>query len=203
MKTSITWLLVLLLAAGAGCAPNDPLSGALTAEPAEAGNQSLLIEATVPAGTSTPSAPGATVASTPTVAGSGTLAPAATLGPTTLAPAATMSTNIPPELLGLPVVDPAKADLAARLSVTPDAIEVVAVQAMTWSDTSMGCPDPTMSYLQVLTDGHFIQLAYAGQVYNYHSGGGRPPFLCEQPLGGLLPPEVHLGKTPPPPPSLP
>jgi len=74
----------------------------------------------------------------------------------------------------------AKEDLAQRLNVTPEEIEVVEVQAVTWGDTSMGCPQPDMRYKQVPQDGLLIKLKVEGQVYEYHSGGSRDPFLCEQ-----------------------
>jgi hypothetical protein len=85
-----------------------------------------------------------------------------------------------PELGDLPEVDQARADLAQRLSVPAAGIDVLSVQEVTWSDTSMGCPQPGMDYLQVETAGLLIQFTHAGQAYNYHGGGGQPPFLCEQ-----------------------
>ena len=37
-----------------------------------------------------------------------------------------------------------------------------------------------MAYIQVPVDGSFIQLRAGGVLYDYHSGGSRDPFLCEQ-----------------------
>jgi hypothetical protein len=82
-----------------------------------------------------------------------------------------------------PLVQIARQDLAVRLGITVDEIEVLEAQGVVWGDTSMGCPHPDMSYLQVPQDGALIRLSAAGQVYNYHSGGNRPPFLCDQPEG--------------------
>lgn len=78
-----------------------------------------------------------------------------------------------------PLVDLAAADLAGRLGVARSAIEVVSAQAVEWPDGSLGCPRPGMAYPQVMVDGTRIQLSVAGTVYDYHSGGTRPPFLCE------------------------
>ena len=78
------------------------------------------------------------------------------------------------------LVQQATADLAQRLNLTPAEIEVVEVQSVTWGDTSMGCPQPDMRYKQVPQDGLLIKLKANGQVYEYHSGGSREPFLCEQ-----------------------
>jgi hypothetical protein len=75
----------------------------------------------------------------------------------------------------------ARTDLAARLGVSEDVIAVRSAQAVTWSDASLGCPQPGMAYAQVPEDGTFIELEHAGTVYPYHSGGSRPePFLCQQ-----------------------
>ena len=94
---------------------------------------------------------------------------------------------MPTDLLALPEVAQAQADLAQRLSISPDDISVVEVLPQTWTDTSMGCPQPGMDYLQVLVEGLLVRLDYAGQVYAYHSGGGQPPFLCQAPAPGEKP----------------
>lgn len=74
----------------------------------------------------------------------------------------------------------AKEDLAERLSLQIDHIEVVETEAVIWPDSSMGCPKPGMAYTQVQHDGLRIRLRAEGRVYEYHSGGTRSPFLCEQ-----------------------
>lgn len=86
-----------------------------------------------------------------------------------------------PQLPITPDVAVAIADLAQRLAVEPDDIVVVRVEEVDWPDSGLGCPQPDMNYLQVLTNGVFIQLSVGDQFYNYHSGGGRPPFLCTSP----------------------
>ncbi len=84
-----------------------------------------------------------------------------------------------PSLSGF--VDTAVADLAARLEVPEGEITVVSAEAVTWGDTSLGCPQPDMRYAQVVQDGTYIELEHDGTTYPYHSGGERPdPFLCEQ-----------------------
>lgn len=69
-------------------------------------------------------------------------------------------------------------DLAARLKIGTAEIEVVRMEEVDWPDGSLGCPQPGMRYKQVVVNGTFIQLQAGGQVYNYHSGNARPPFLC-------------------------
>lgn len=81
----------------------------------------------------------------------------------------------------LPQVNEAIADLSGRLGVAPEQIEVVSVEAVVWPDGGLGCPQPGMLYPQVLQDGMRIRLAVDGVIYQYHSGGRRVPFLCENP----------------------
>ena len=77
-------------------------------------------------------------------------------------------------------VELARADLARRLGVEEDEIQVVKATAITWRDGSLGCPQPGFSYIQVLIEGAVIELKVGSSVYSYHSGGNREPFLCEQ-----------------------
>lgn len=73
------------------------------------------------------------------------------------------------------------ADLASRLGVDSEVIEVVSVEEVTWRNGSLGCPQPGMFYTQALVDGLRIVLAVAGRGYHYHQGGQGEPFLCERP----------------------
>jgi hypothetical protein len=75
----------------------------------------------------------------------------------------------------------AVADLATRLEVEADAIEVVSQEAVTWRDGSLGCAKPGFAYTQALVDGSRITLRANGIDYEYHSGGTKPPFWCEKP----------------------
>ncbi len=84
------------------------------------------------------------------------------------------------DLTRLPQVAQAKADLAQRLDISEEAIQVVTVEEVIWPDGSLGCPQPGIEYPQVPQDGLRIVLEVAGKRYEYHSGGVRPPFLCEQ-----------------------
>ncbi len=77
----------------------------------------------------------------------------------------------------------AKEDLARRLNITVDRIDLVELRSVVWPDRSLGCPRPGMGYLQVQVDGLLIRLQASGYLYEYHSGGNRAPFLCENPAG--------------------
>ncbi len=75
----------------------------------------------------------------------------------------------------------AKEDLAARLGVTAEQIELVDFQEKLWPDGSLGCPQPGMVYIQVPQDGYLIRLRYGGGLYHYHGNERLGPFLCDNP----------------------
>ena len=151
------------------------------------------------AGTAAPPATSYTAVPSPAMAGTAEPAsqapPAATATrafvAATIAPAAPVSTEEGTVVNGVPVSTPfdpalqqsvsqAQEDLARRLGIESNQVEVVAVQSVTWPDGGLGCPQPGMAYTQVQVDGLLIRLQARGRIYEYHSGGARPPFLCEQ-----------------------
>jgi hypothetical protein len=75
--------------------------------------------------------------------------------------------GIPNALPGLVVR--AKNDLSRRLNVQESKISVVEAIAVDWSDGSIGCPEPGMGYIQVITPGYWIVLEVAGEKYFYHA----------------------------------
>ncbi len=80
-----------------------------------------------------------------------------------------------------PLVKQALLDLSERLGVGPDAITLVQAESVVWPDGSLGCPRPDMGYKQVQQDGMRMVFKAQGRLFEYHSGGSRPPFLCESP----------------------
>lgn len=78
-------------------------------------------------------------------------------------------------------VEQARDDLAQRSGMPPDQIVVSSVQAVTWPDSSLGCPQPGMAYAQVLTPGYLILLEAGGKVYEYHAGRNSNVFYCADP----------------------
>jgi len=76
------------------------------------------------------------------------------------------------------IIQLAQKDLAQRLSLAPEAIRLVSVKAMEWSDASLGCPQPGMMYAQVITPGFRAVLEAEGQTYEYHTDAGRSVVLC-------------------------
>jgi len=83
--------------------------------------------------------------------------------------------DVPPPRVAQLAID----DLARRLGIKPEEIKVVRVEEVDWPDGSLGCPQPGMRYKQMLVNGTFIQLKVGDNVYNFHGGGGRRPFLCK------------------------
>ena len=104
-----------------------------------------------------------------------------------------MTSSVPtPVNTGLQnLINQAIADLAQRLSIPAAQIKLVEATAVVWPDSSLGCPQPGMAYTQVPQDGLLIRLQADGQIYEYHSGGRRGPFLC-----------VRSDKQPSPPPQI-
>lgn len=89
-----------------------------------------------------------------------------------------------------------KADVVRRAGVDEDAIEVVTRRRRTFSDGSLGCPEPGKVYTQALVEGAQVILAVGGQRYDYRISDRGSFRLCEQPGGGKGP-----GLTPKPFPS--
>lgn len=75
----------------------------------------------------------------------------------------------------------AVADLARRLDVPTEEVELVSMEEVTWRDGSIGCAEEGKMYTQALVDGHRIILRAAGETHEYHSGGPRGVFRCEEP----------------------
>ena len=84
-----------------------------------------------------------------------------------------------PGTAGNDLIEEAKADLANRLEIGVDEIEMIKYEEVIWRDSSLGCPQRGMQYLQVLMDGVRITLSDGEREYVYHSGENRSPFLCE------------------------
>jgi hypothetical protein len=72
----------------------------------------------------------------------------------------------------------AVSDLAGRLGVPAESIEVLRVESVMWPDGSMGCPEPGMSYTQAVVPGQRIVLSQGDRVYVYHAADLESPFLC-------------------------
>jgi hypothetical protein len=99
--------------------------------------------------------------------------------PTTTSPESGTGDNLAAPMTGL--VEAAIKDLANRLSIEVSTITLIEASEVTWPNSSVGCPQPNMSYLQVLTPGSLIKLESGGVTYEYHAGPSGPPFYCATP----------------------
>jgi hypothetical protein len=86
--------------------------------------------------------------------------------------------DLPPELAAL--VQQAKADLSTRIGTVAGDITLVSAEAVQWRDTSLGCPQPGMNYLMVITPGYLVKLEAGGEIYEYHASAARAVY-CDQP----------------------
>lgn len=77
-----------------------------------------------------------------------------------------------PELVGA---------VADELDVPSANVAVVSDEAVTWSDGSLGCPEPQMGYTQALVEGRRVILEIDGLTYTYHSALEGGFFLCTKP----------------------
>jgi len=105
-------------------------------------------------------------------------------------PSAPPATAMPTALIPIPIIEEAPVssetaialateNLAERLGVAVEKIAVLGVEAVEWSDTSLGCPQPGKMYAQVITPGYRIILKVGGEQYEYHSDReGRQLVLC-------------------------
>ncbi len=80
-----------------------------------------------------------------------------------------------------PAARAAVAALAAQLDLGEDEVVVTKVEEVTWKDGSLGCAEQGSMYTQALVDGQRILLEAGGGTYEFHAGGARDPFLCEEP----------------------
>ncbi len=72
------------------------------------------------------------------------------------------------------------ADLAARTGAPASEISLVSLEAVDWSDASLGCPQEGYMYAQVITPGFLMSLSAQGQQYEYHTDLAGNVVLCEQ-----------------------
>ena len=80
------------------------------------------------------------------------------------------------------------ADLASHLDIDPSEIRVISDEDVSWSDGSVGCPEPGMSYTQAIVPGYLIVLEVDDTEYRYHGATDEDPFRCDRmPLNPVRP----------------
>ena len=76
------------------------------------------------------------------------------------------------------VEEKALQDLADRLDVPLDDVELLSAEEVDWPDGSLGCPEEEMMYVQALTPGYRFIFESDGQKYEYHTDLGNQLVLC-------------------------
>lgn len=131
--------------------------------------------------TPTPQTP-PTPASTSTGLPTEIMEPISPVSPITTANRAEMSVNPPVQTIpgSEKALAAAIADLVKQTGVAPDQVKLVSLEAVEWSDTSLGCPEEGFMYAQVITPGYKIILEVQGQQYEYHTDQMTNVVLCQK-----------------------
>ena len=102
------------------------------------------------------------------------------------------------------------ADAAKHLNVSENAVVLTRAEQVNWSDGSLGCPRPGMSYSQALVPGYRLVARSAERELVYHTDTSRHAIRCEEPVParGQRPPDGEPGndaqpRTQPPTPTTP
>jgi len=61
------------------------------------------------------------------------------------------------------------ADAAKRFNVAESAVVLVRAEQLTWSDGSLGCPEPGVAYTQVLVAGFRVDATTSAGTLTYHT----------------------------------
>jgi hypothetical protein len=73
------------------------------------------------------------------------------------------------------------AHLSATTGIAQGAITVVSIEEREWPSSALGCPEPGMMYLEVITPGYLIVLEAEGETFNVHTDTeGTNVIVCEE-----------------------
>ena len=96
--------------------------------------------------------------------------------------------TIPPELGDVPfsVFQQAAEQAAAAAGATIEDVTIVRAERVTWSDGSLGCPEPGQMYTQALVPGFWLVLRVGDQEFDFRASERGELKLC--PIGQGQPP---------------
>lgn len=79
------------------------------------------------------------------------------------------------------LVDAAAEQVAQATNVAVGDVHLTSLEAVEWSDASVGCPQPDMMYAQVITPGYLLVFDAAGQTVEVHTDAVEPPqiVICQ------------------------
>ncbi len=89
-------------------------------------------------------------------------------------------------------VSAARADAVRRTGVAAESLSLISAEVVTWSDGSLGCPQPGMMYKQALVPGYRVRLRGPHGEVAYHASTRGALVLCPagravDPLPGASP----------------
>ena len=71
------------------------------------------------------------------------------------------------------IIARARVDLAKRRGISDEKIVLKHAEAVTWPDTSLGCPQESRMYAQVVTPGYRLVLSDGTTDFEYHTDNYR------------------------------
>jgi len=84
------------------------------------------------------------------------------------------------------MIEAALDDASRRSGKARSEITVLSAESVTWSDGSLGCPEPGMLYTQALVPGYRIVVQAGEEQFAYHAGKRGLPKFC--PAANAIPP---------------
>ena len=73
------------------------------------------------------------------------------------------------------------AQAADRAGVDVSEARIVTAEAVTWSDGSLGCPEPGMAYTQALVPGYRVVVEAGGEELHFHGAESGDFRFCDDP----------------------
>ena len=174
------FMLSLLLAFAMACGGSATVSPSATAPSAPDATPLPTSASTLAPATSSGQIP--TPSLQPTDASIPAGAPASTVAP--LGPAGSLILSAAEaQRLIHPGIKAAVDDLTRQLGQELDGVGIIKAAQATWSDASLGCPQPGFFYAQVLTPGIWLVLSYQGREFDYRVAGSTA-LPCSEPEPG-------------------
>ena len=84
---------------------------------------------------------------------------------------------VPPQLAVM--IEAVILHLSGQTNREVDEINFVSADSVTWPNGGLGCPAEGLNYIDVMVEGSRITLEAGGQIYIFHTDGGRNFVLCE------------------------
>ncbi|HET6648660.1 MAG TPA: hypothetical protein VFH79_00730 [Candidatus Limnocylindria bacterium] len=79
------------------------------------------------------------------------------------------------------LLDAITSEAAERAGVEADEVAIITAEAVTWSDGSLGCPEPGMMYTQALVPGYRVVVEAGGEEMYFHASERGDFQFCENP----------------------